>query len=67
MKDIKHIYISSNMIIIDIIVHCHLLCDFFSLIDQYMKGVLKGPFNIDARGKAGFSVSELNTMRGVAE
>lgn len=40
---------------------------FFSLIDQYMKGVLRGPFNIDARGKAGFSVSELNTMRGVVE
>lgn len=35
---------------------------FFSLIDRYMKGVLKGPFNIDARGKAGFSASELNTM-----
>jgi len=36
---------------------------FFNLIDKYMKGVLKGPFNIEARSKAGFSVSELNTIK----
>lgn len=40
---------------------------FFSLIDQYMKGVLKKPFNIDARIKAGFSRSELNKIEGVTE
>ena len=38
---------------------------FFSLINQYMKGVLKGPFNIEARIKAGFSASELNKLQGV--
>ncbi len=38
---------------------------FFDLINQYMKGVLKGPFNIEARLKAGFSASELNKLQGV--
>ncbi|MCF6218739.1 MAG: ferritin-like domain-containing protein [Gammaproteobacteria bacterium] len=38
---------------------------FFDLINQYMKGVLKGPFNIEARIKAGFSASELNKLQGV--
>ncbi len=39
---------------------------FFDLIDQYMKGVLKKPFNLEARTKAGFSSSELRTIEGVS-
>jgi uncharacterized ferritin-like protein (DUF455 family) len=37
---------------------------FFELIMEYMKGALKGPFNIEARTKAGFTVSELHRLEG---
>jgi len=35
---------------------------FFSLIRQYMKGYPKGPFNIEARKKAGFSQHEIDLL-----
>ncbi len=35
------------------------------LIDEYMKGPLKGPFHLEARRRAGFSEAELAYLQGV--
>ncbi len=37
---------------------------FGALIGQYMKGKLKGPFDMAARRKAGFSEAELDYLDG---
>lgn len=36
-----------------------------SLLDEYMKGPLKGPFHLEARRRAGFSEAELAYLQGV--
>ena len=38
---------------------------FIRLVDQYMRGQLRGPFNFEARVKAGFSPSELDMLRNL--
>ena len=35
---------------------------FFELVDEYMHGELRGPFNVAARLKSGFNISELDAL-----
>ncbi|MEW6612014.1 MAG: ferritin-like domain-containing protein [Pseudomonadota bacterium] len=38
---------------------------FFALVEQYMKGRLKGPFNLEDRVQAGFLAAELEQLRNL--
>ena len=38
---------------------------YFGLIDRYIKGGVRGPFNTEARRRAGFSAAELNRLENL--
>ena len=39
--------------------------EYFGLIDRYIKGGVRGPFNVEARRRAGFSQGEMNRLESL--
>lgn len=67
-EEIRHVEIGSHWF--------HLCCDqrglepeatFLSLIAEYFKGALRGPFNIPARMQAGFTQREMDALSRISE